>query len=613
MMHVKAARRINLMVCVALVLGLSMILGLPHGAGAALSFENNYLLRAPATSLASDVTLNVDASADQHAISPYIYGVHSDGLGTITSPALLQTLHLPLQRWGGNISTRYNWKNDIANHGSDFYFENIPEDNPAPQDGNAADYFVQQGADVGADSIVTIPLIGKTSRDGLRPNGGYYCGFSTTKYGPQDSTDPYNPLSADCGNGLHTDGTSITGNDSADTSITVDANYMRDWVQHLVATHGSAANGGVRFYGLDNEPGLWHETHRDVHPQHASYDELRDRGYQYAAAIKAADPTAETLGPVQDGWTRYFYASYSDYPDAIAQQDRDNHGDQVFVEWYLDQMKTYEQQHGTRILDYFDLHYYPQADGVSLSPAGNAANQALRLRSTRSLWDPTYADESYIKDTEGGPAVRLIPRMHDWVDAHYPGTKLAISEYNWGGLESMNGALTQADVLGIFGREGLDMAVLFDPPQPDQPGAFAFRMYRNYDGNNGTFGDTSVQAISPDQGHVAIYAARRSSDGALTLMLINKTKSDKSTAINLAGFTPSGNAAVYRYSAANLGAIAHATDQPVQSPGFNTTLPAESITIIVAPSTPVSTPSPTPDPTPGGEQQHALLPVVRKR
>ena len=45
-----------------------------------------------------------------------------------------------------------------------------------------------------------------------------------------------------------------------------------------------------------------------------------------------------------------------------------------------------------------------------------------------------------------------------------PGTKLAITEYNWGGTESLNGALAEADVLGIFGREGVGLATMWDPP-----------------------------------------------------------------------------------------------------------------------------------------------------
>ncbi len=50
--------------------------------------------------------------------------------------------------------------------------------------------------------------------------------------------------------------------------------------------------------------------------------------------------------------------------------------------------------------------------------------------------------------------------MRDWVAKDYPGTKLAITEYNWGGQEHINGAVAQADILGIFGREGLDIGTL---------------------------------------------------------------------------------------------------------------------------------------------------------
>ena len=125
-------------------------------------------------------------------------------------------------------------------------------------------------------------------------------------------------------------------------------------------------------------------------------------------------------------------------------------------------------------------------------------------------------DESWI--AQSGPAggvVRLIPRMRDWVNTNYPGTQLAITEYNWGALDHINGAVTQADVLGIFGREGLDLATLWGPPNSNQPGAFAFRMYRNYDGAHHTFGDTSVRAASADQDKVSIYAAKRSADDVL--------------------------------------------------------------------------------------------------
>jgi hypothetical protein len=535
-------------------------------------------------SAAAGPALSVNAGANQHAISPLIYGMN------FADAALAQELRLPVDRWGGNSTTRYNWQIDVHNTGSDFYFENIPDGNSTSLPNNStADRFIEQDRSTSTQTLLTVPLIGWTpsARKDQHP---YDCGFPRTSFPAQQSfDDAYDP---NCGNGLDLGGNPVTSSSTAaNTSMAIGPAFVQSWVQHLIGRYGTAAQGGVKLYNLDNEPGLWDSTHRDVHPARPTYAELTDRGKQYAAAIKATDTDALTLGPVQDGWTRYFYSSYGDYPDVAAQQDRDSHGGEPFVEWYLQQMAADENANHTRLLDYFDLHYYPATPGVSLSPAGDAATQAKRLAATRSLWDPTWVDDSWIPSTGEATAVngvgvdgaiQLIPRMRDWVAKNYPGTKLAISEYNWGALDSMNGALAQADVLGIFGREGLDLATLWAPPLADDPGAFAFRMYRNYDGQGAAFGDTSVGASSADQAQLAIYAARRSADSALTLMIVNKSAASLTSQIDLAGFISSGTAQVYRYSAANLNAIVRQADQPVGNM-ISATFPASSITLLVLP------------------------------
>ena len=48
------------------------------------------------------------------------------------------------------------------------------------------------------------------------------------------------------------------------------------------------------------------------------------------------------------------------------------------------------------------------------------------------------------------------------------------------------------------------------------------KMYRNYDGNKSTFGETSVAAAAPNPDTVSAFAAQRRRDGALTVMVINK-------------------------------------------------------------------------------------------
>ena len=513
--------------------------------------------------------LSVDAGAGRHPISPYIYGMN------FASEALAAELRLPVRRWGGNSTTRYNWQNDTQNTGSDWYFENIANANANPgalPAGSTTDRFTDQDRRTGTRTLMTVPLIGWAAKQRVESHP-YDCGFKISKYGAQQSSDSWD---SDCGNGVRPDGSLIPGNDPHDTSIAITPTFVADWVRHLTGRYGTADQGGVMFYNLDNEPMLWSDTHRDVHPQPVSYDELRDRAYSYAAAIKAVDPSAKTLGPVVWGWTAYFWSAL-DWAAGGAwwnsPQDRLAHGNTPFIEWYLQQMRAYEQQHNVRILDYLDVHFYPQGSGIFNQSVGGSEVQTRRLRSTRALWDRNYSDESWI-----GEPVYLIPRMRDWVTNHYPGTQLAITEYSWGAMGSLNGALAQADVLGIFGREGLDLATLWDPPSAAQPGAMAFRLYRNYDGAGSAFGATSVRATSADQEKLAVYAAEQGQ--TLTLMIINKTAGALTSTVTLSGLTPAASASVYRYSAANLNAIVREADQAMTATGFTATFPASSITLV---------------------------------
>ncbi len=501
--------------------------------------------------------LEINPTLSRYAISEDIYGMSWAG------EALAKDLRLPINRSGGNSMSRYNWKVNNTNRASDYFFENGVFPN------EKIDAFITQNRRTGTKSLLTVPMIGWVTKD-----AGTACGFSVAKYGPQQKTDPFNP---DCGNGVKPDGTLITGNDPRDTSIPVTPTFASDWIKSLVLKYGRADAGGVRYYAFDNEPALWNSTHRDVHPTPLSYDELLQRTIDYGVAIKGADPSAKTLGPVEWGWSNYFYSAKDVAADGSwwdTRPDRRAHGDKELVAWYLSELSKYQQRTGTRLLDYLDLHFYPQGTNVSLSDAVDPATKALRLRSTKALWDPTYRDESWIQDT-----VKLIPRMRDWINANYPGTKLAITEYNWGGLNDINGALAQADVLGIFGRERVDLAALWGMPDGNVPGTYAFRMYRNYDGLGGRFGQTSISATSQDQGKVSVYAAQRS-DGALTIIVINKTDTARKVDLKVTGTTAT-TAQVFRYSAASLTSIKKEADAAIASGLIKTSLPGSSLTLFV--------------------------------
>src|SRR5581483_584737 len=189
-----------------------------------------------------------------------------------------------------------------------------------------------------------------------------------------------------------------------------------------------------------------------------------------------------------------------------------------------------------------------------------------------------------IYDANGAEvAPMLVPRMHSWVNQNYPGTKLAITEYMLGALNDITGAIAQADLLGIFGREALDIATLWGPPNPGAPGAFAFQIFLNYDGAGNQFGETSIAATSDDPDTLSIFAAQRS-DTALTILVLNKTNAAVDDTISLANFMPAGTAQVWQYSAANPHAIVPQPALAINSSGISTTFPPRSMTLIIAPA-----------------------------
>jgi hypothetical protein len=514
----------------------------------------------------AQVTLTVDVAAGHHAISPLVYGVNFasqvSGLG--------QAFRVPVDRWGGNSTSRYNYTNNTYNTGSDWYFENIV----ANGDGTL-DSLIRTDRRRHASSLVTVPMIGWVAKNSPSQHP-FTCSFPRTVFPGQNDFDVWD---SNCGNGV--DGSTNLHADPTTTSTAAGAAFAGKMVRHLVSSYGKAAHGGVRLYGLDNEPDLWSSTHRDVHPAPLTESELWSKSRATAKAVKAADATADVVGPSDWGWCAYYYSAQDNCGSSTV--DQDAHGGLAFGQWYLKQFAHAQKTGGTRLLDYFDEHFYPQESGVALSPAGDSATQALRLRSTRALWDPSYVDESWISQANGGKPLMWLRTMRSWVKKYYPGTKTAISEYNWGALDSMNGALAQGDVLGIFGRERLGLATLWGPAGAGDPWAYAFRMYRNYDGHGGRFGSTSVHASSSDQGRLAVYAATRSSDRALTVMVINKTGTSIRAPLLLRHAAAARKARVFRYSSAHLHSIVRGPAVAVDHGHLTTTYPASSITLLVLP------------------------------
>jgi hypothetical protein len=484
--------------------------------------------------------LVVDAAGGHHAIHPEIYGL------AFASPATLTALRVPLNRWGGDGTTLFNWQTNVGNHDFSYFYENIP--------GDSADSFVSANAGAGAATLMTIPTIGWTPKASAA-NHPYTCGYPTDKYPGQQKVDPYD---AHCGNGRDAAGNLITG-DPTNDSMTVTPSFEGQWVQHLGA--------GVKLYQLDNEMMLWPSTHHDVRNTPVSSDDVWSATVDYAPVIKGANASAYVLG--YTAW--YALDLLVSGLDTANNNDADRqaHGNIPLAQWYLRQLEAYEQQHGLRLVDCLDFHYYPQGGDP--------------LENTRSMWDATYHDPSWFNDFLNEP-MQLLPRVQKWIAAEYPGTDVCVSEYNWNLNDAANpvAGLVEADVLGLFGKYGVRLAAFWTTPVDGggapQPAYRAFQLYRNADGAGRGFGDTSVSAASP-LGKVAIYGALDSPTGALTVIVINKDTTALAAPLQLQNFDAAATAKVWQVVEG--GAPTTPADYAVSSGTMALAIPAHAMQLIV--------------------------------
>jgi hypothetical protein len=518
----------------------------------------------------SAVVITIDAAQNRRVISPLIYGV------AFASSNQLADLNAPLNRSGGNSETRYNWQLNAHNHAADWYFESIG-DSPAVPAG-AADDFVANSKIGGAEPALTIPMIGWVPK--LGANRGNLASYSIAKYGAQTGND--SQWFADAGNGISsTNGhPPITWNNPTDANFATNSAFQQAFVQHLTNRWGLSANGGVRYYVMDNEHSIWHSTHQDIHPVGATMAEIRDKIFDYAGQVKATDPNAIVLGPEEWGWSGYLYSGYDQQYGGQhgwgSLPDRAANGGWDYIPWLLDQFHKRATNTNQRLLDYLTVHYYPQSGEYGNDTS--ASMQLVRNRSTRSLWDTNYVDASWIASV-----VKLIPRLKTWAATYYPDTKTGITEYNWGAEPYMNGATAQADILGIFGREGLDLATRWTTPAASTPTYKAMKMYRNYDGKQSTFGDTSIRTSVPNPDTLSAFGAVRSADGAMTVMVINKqSASGANLTVNISNFTSSGTAQAWTLNSSN--SITRLADIALNGTALTSSVPPASITLYVLPA-----------------------------
>jgi hypothetical protein len=407
-------------------------------------------------------------------------------------------------RQGGNRMSAYNWETNASNAGNDYFHQNDGYMGASNEPGWTARTFLEDAQANGAAVLLTVPTTGYVSAD-------------KNADGDVNKTPDYLNVR------FHRSYAKKPGKFVYPPNLTDRAVYQDEFVAWIEKIKKPTT---PVWFSLDNEPDLWASTHARIHPKPLTYAEIIANNAEYASAIKAAAPKSLVFGPANYGWQ-----GFRTFQGATDAAGRD------FLDVYLAAMKSTEQRAGRRVLDVLDIHWYPEAtgDGVRICWGEDKPGTPLaRIQAPRSLWDPTYVEKSWIEDTLGNQPIVLLPRVKAQIAKHYPGTKFAITEYNYGGAKVISGALAQADVLGIFGRQNLFAANNFGLGPDDVAQLAGFRAFINFDGRGAKFGDLGLPVTGETPSENSVYAARDAKNRKrLTIVAINKTAGSQEMSFRL--------------------------------------------------------------------------------
>jgi hypothetical protein len=494
----------------------------------------------------TNISATIDVLANRHPISPYVYGgAFPQDAPTITDSGLTTV------RWGGNAASTYNWQLFTDNADNDYYFEDFTfcglGGYPNPCFDSDSTKFIPDVIAHGGHPLTTmvmLPWVAQTPETSVTQGGvdNYHWTFSVSQDNAcsavgkvdQYNTDAGINLKSDCSTTMVASPTQLNRtyfpllDDNTQTCPVGTCVYRKDWATALAAAFGSGScpipNSSLtscHFYDMDNEIDIWGGTHVDIHPNPTTYEELRNVYLTEAGKLKTWDPAAVRLGPVSCCW--YYY-----WRSATGASDTTSHGGVDFIPWWLNEIAWADAVAGTRSLEMFDIHAYPDADTGGLT---QSQLQALAVSIYQDWWNPTFTSPAaYIvgDDFSNEPLDSKpfrIPRIRAIVNSEYPGTLFSMTEWSaaFAGEKDFSTALGDADAYGILGRERVSLSTRWTAPSPANPNYQALKLFTNYDGAHHGFAATSVSDTNTGNPSLfSSYAAVNAAGTQMTLLVLNK-------------------------------------------------------------------------------------------
>lgn len=434
--------------------------------------------------------LAVYASRKGGRISPYLYGANWGVWLNLPDKNKVSPLNLKLIRAGGPFMDRYNWRT------GGYTFPG----NKKRIMMTGMDDFIEYCHEIGAEPIIQINALGCVPDE----QGGKALGKS------------------------------VTDEDAAD----------------LIRYLNKEKKYNVRFFEIGSEPFIWHNVHYDAREKPCSMEEYFESFKKISISMKKAqaeiDPASEIkiFAPaISTSWSNW---------GTLAPEDA---GKSV-IPYFLKKCHEYQNDkianpEGIRILDVLSFHLFP----LFREPGTGSIqeNTGLILRSTRTWWDSRYINK-YDYSLPLDNAAGVLPQFKKWIAENYPGTELAVTEFN---IESESMAarspvikvLYLADLYGIIGRYNINYAAQFCLNSSDHkasliddtdyitPLYYPLYMYSNY------FKGYILDSESSLPGGLDIHAAKNKNE--IVAMVINKEKRLLAASVTIKNDGKTGDGTVF--------------------------------------------------------------------
>ena len=465
----------------------------------------------------NSIEANLDFSKIK-PINPNIYGYNQDHQN-VDDPENWNT-----RRLGGNRLTVFNWENGASNSGHDN--SSFTNDNRIPsllllpwndkdKAGEAYRFFHQENLDAGVTSIITLPIQGWVPSD---------------KSGSNKTTPPssrWNQLIFEKG---------------APLSLNPDLNdgkvYLDESFNFLLQTFGKSTSiNGVKYIALDNEPALWDNTHQYIQPNAPTISEYITKLIAAAKVVKSLDPDVKIIIGEFAGINIYDFSNATDWGALGVGYD-------WFPSFLLDTLKKESDLFGQPLVDYFSFHFYPQhkvdANG-DFSGSGTVVRNSTskqdfiretRMDFARSLWDVNYLEPSWITNSKlNGGSNKLLVRLKKSIDDYFPSVKMMIGEFDFGFDNDISHGIAIADFLGMAGQNNLSIATRWDltPKNGSTYTNTAYKLFRNYDGLDASYGTSSVNSTFNNRGDGSVWASINGAEDELHILILNKDVDEKLT------------------------------------------------------------------------------------